>query len=98
MVVVVNRLRVPPQARERLEEGFHHASGMKDVPGCVGFELWRGSTEPGEYDVVTHWRSQADYDAWRASDAFRHAHRDTSGMELNRSELLVYEVLIGGRP
>jgi len=96
MIITVNRLKAPDAtAAERIVQGFSHASGMKDVPGCAGFELWR-STDGLQFEVVTRWRSQADFDAWRTSDAFRHAHSDTRGTEQVQSQLAVYEVVIGG--
>jgi heme-degrading monooxygenase HmoA len=52
LIIVVNHLQVPPEAAERVETGFRHASGMKEVPGCLGFEFWR-SQDGGEYQVVT---------------------------------------------
>jgi heme-degrading monooxygenase HmoA len=95
MIVFVNRLQVPEGMGDRLEQGFRHASGMKDVPGCLGFELWR-SAGGREYEAVTRWRTREDFEAWRRSDAFRHAHRNTRGMEEIESSLIEYEVLIGG--
>ena len=94
MIIAVNRLRVPEGVGGRLEEGFRHASGMRDVPGCAGFELWRGE-DGTEYQAVTRWRARADFDNWRQSEAFRHAHRDTRGMSHVESELVVFEVALG---
>lgn len=94
MIIVVNRLKVPAGAGERVEQGFQHATGMRDVPGCAGFELWR-SADGQEYQVVTRWNTQADFDNWRQSDAFRHAHRDTRGMEQIESKILQYDIVIG---
>lgn len=95
MLIVVNRLKVPAGAGEHLEQGFRHASGMRDVAGCAGFELWR-SEDGTEYEVVIRWQTRADFDAWRTSDAFRQAHRDTRGTEQIESRLIVYEVALGG--
>ena len=95
MIVVVNRLQVPEGGAERMEQGFRHAGGMKDVPGCERFELWR-SEDGREFHVVTHWASRADFDMWRQSEGFRHAHRDTRGSEQIQSSTVVYEVALGG--
>ncbi|HEY8414867.1 MAG TPA: antibiotic biosynthesis monooxygenase [Thermaerobacter sp.] len=43
--------------------------------------------------VVTRWDSEESFQAWRESEHFRHAHRDTSASAGASSELLVYEVL-----
>lgn len=96
MLVVVNHLEAPDEAAAgRIEQGFRHAGGMKDVPGCARFELWK-SQDGRRFEVVTHWRSEADFEAWRNSDAFRHAHRDTSGTQQVQSRLLLYEVVVNG--
>ncbi len=94
MFVSINRLEVPDDASaQRIEQGFAHAGGMGGVPGFVRFELWK-SPDGHSFEVVTHWQSGADFDAWRTSDAFRHAHRDTGGTERVKSQLVTYDVLI----
>ena len=92
MIVVINRIQPQPGTEDRLEQAFARASGMKDVPGCLGFEFWRNE-QGGEYLVVTRWESRAAFEAWRQSPHFQHAHRDTSASAGARSELRVYEVL-----
>ncbi|MFS8640722.1 MAG: antibiotic biosynthesis monooxygenase [Symbiobacteriaceae bacterium] len=92
MFVVINRIRPLPGTEDRIEQAFARASGMKGVPGCLGFEFWR-SREGGEYLVVTRWDSEESFRAWRESEHFRRAHRDTSASAGASSELLVYEVL-----
>ena len=94
MFVSINRLQVPDDASaQRIEQGFAHASGMAGVPGFVRFELWK-SPDGRSFEVVTHWQGQADFDAWRNSEAFRHAHRDTGGTERVQSQLVTYEVIL----
>ena len=94
MFVSINRLQVPDDATaERIVQGFSHASGMAGVAGCVRFELWK-SPDGRSFEVVTHWRSQADFDAWRQSEQFRQAHRDTRGTERVQSQLATYEVVL----
>lgn len=92
MYVVINRIQPQPGTEERLEHAFAQASGMKNVPGCLGFEFWR-NREGGEYLVVTRWDSEESFHAWRQSEHFRHAHRDTSASAGASSQLLIYEVL-----
>lgn len=60
--------------------------GMRDVPGCLA---------RSEFEVVTHWQDQEAFDAWRQSDAFRHAHRLTESMEQVPSRLVQYAVVLG---
>ncbi len=96
MLIVVNRLHVPAAAAPHLEQGFRHGAHMKDVPGCLGFELWR-STEGDEYQVVTRWQSQADYDTWRNSPAFGQAHQGANSGHMPQisSKLIKFEIVVG---
>lgn len=41
MLIVINRIWPEAGTEQRLEEAFSRSSGMKDVPGCLGFEFWR---------------------------------------------------------
>lgn len=94
VIIVVNRLRVPSGAGERLEQGFRHAADMRSVPGCLGFELWR-SPDGSEYQAVTRWESREAFEGWRQSEAFRHAHRDTRAGEGVAAEVAEFEVVSG---
>lgn len=89
----MNRLNFE-EPRPEVEKAFLSSSGMVDVPGCVGFEFWRGQNS-SEYMVVTRWQDQASFDLWRQSDAFRHAHRHTSVSDGGMSAVSIYEVLRG---
>lgn len=91
MVVVVNRLRFA-EARPQLRERFLGAPAMDQIPGCVGFEFWEGESE-GEYLVVTRWQDRVAFQRWTESEAFRHAHSDTSSAAGGSSEISIYEVL-----
>ncbi|PZN07431.1 MAG: antibiotic biosynthesis monooxygenase [Bacillota bacterium] len=46
MLVVINRIWPEPGSERRLEEAFSRTPGMKDVPGCLGFEFWRRQPAP----------------------------------------------------
>ncbi|MEX2355484.1 MAG: antibiotic biosynthesis monooxygenase [Thermaerobacterales bacterium] len=92
MFIAINRIAPPAGMGPRIEEGFQKASGMKDVPGCLGFEFWRSDDE-GHYLVVTRWESEVAFKEWTASDHFKHAHRNTEATEGAASQLLKYSVL-----
>ncbi|GAB6876491.1 antibiotic biosynthesis monooxygenase family protein [Thermaerobacter litoralis] len=98
MLVVINRIWPEPGGEARLEEAFSRTPGMKDVPGCLGFEFWRATGRAGEagraeYLVVTRWASREAFEAWRQSAHFQHAHRHSGASAGARSELVIYEVL-----
>lgn len=92
MLIVINRIRPEPGTENRIEQAFAQASGMRGVPGCLGFEFWKNQQD-SEYLVVTRWESEDAFRAWRSSAHFQHAHRDTSASAGARSELLMYQVL-----
>lgn len=72
MFVAVNRISAPPEAMDRMTEGFRrNADSLKGFDGFVAFELWRGVTT---LEAVSKWTSRAAYDAWANSAAFSAAH------------------------
>lgn len=77
MYIAVNRITAPPEAMERMTEGFRrNAASLKGFAGFIAFELWRGETA---LEAVSRWESREAYEAWRASDHFLAAHTGTRG-------------------
>lgn len=73
--VAVNVLSVSPGAGEHLESRFAGRAGMvESAPGFVSFELLRPMAGTEQYLVVTHWQTQADYEAWLESRSFAAGH------------------------
>ena len=98
MIVVINRLSVPAEYGEHLEQAFGQRGGsMGGVPGCQGFQLLRREGG-GEYLVLTAWEDRASFEAWRDSDAFQRAHSSTNPNSPVKSVLDTYDVLINYRP
>ncbi len=77
MYVVMNRLTVPREQASKLEEGFAHSTDrMREIPGCLNFNLLKeeGVTGDAVYLAMTAWESESAFRAWTESDAFRRAH------------------------
>jgi len=77
MYVVTNTLRVPADHAANLERGFSHSvERMKQTPGCVNFTLLKEAKVDGDpvYVAMTHWKDEAAFNAWVASEDFRRAH------------------------
>ncbi len=77
MYVVMNRLTVAPEHAENLEHGFSHSAGrMREVPGCVNFNLLKEEGVAGDtvYVALTQWQDKAAFKAWTESESFRRAH------------------------
>jgi heme-degrading monooxygenase HmoA len=73
--VAINVLTVPDGAGGTLEERFAARQGAVDsAPGFEHFELLRPLEGTSDYLVYTRWRSEADFTAWRESQAFSQGH------------------------
>lgn len=78
--VAINVLTVPEGAGSTLEERFAARQGAVDqAPGFEHFELLRPLEGTSDYLVYTRWRSEADFAAWRDSQAFGQGHAQASG-------------------
>ena len=73
--VAVNVIAVPADRGGQLEQRFAHRAGMVErSEGFEGFELLRPLSGTTDYLVITRWRSEADFTAWRDSQDFRSGH------------------------
>lgn len=100
-VVKINAITVPPDGGDELARRFAARAGAVDnQDGFEGFELLRPTDGRTTWLVVTHWRDDASFEAWRNSAAFGHGHRpaaDSASGEQPRpvavsSELWSFEV------
>jgi heme-degrading monooxygenase HmoA len=77
--IAMNRFKVIHGSQADFEEVWTtRDTQLRDVPGFVSFHLLRGPEREDHvlYSSHTIWRSQADFEAWTRSEAFRRAHRD----------------------
>jgi heme-degrading monooxygenase HmoA len=78
-VVKINAITVPPEGGDELARRFAARAGAVDnQDGFEGFELLRPTDERTTWLVVTRWRDDAAFDAWRTSPAFGHGHRQAA--------------------
>jgi heme oxygenase (mycobilin-producing) len=103
-VIKINAITVPPDSGDELARRFAARAGAVDrQDGFEGFELLKPADERTTWLVVTRWRDEAAFQAWRRSPAFGHGHRAPSERAGGRpappagvsSELWSYE-LAGG--
>jgi heme oxygenase (mycobilin-producing) len=74
-VVKINVLTVPPEMREELERRFAGRAGLvESAEGFEGFELLRPVEGQDRYFVMTHWRSEEDFQRWTKSQSFERGH------------------------
>jgi heme-degrading monooxygenase HmoA len=78
-VVKINAITVPADSGDELARRFAARAGAVDnQDGFEGFELLRPTDERTTWLVVTRWRDDAAFEAWRTSPAFGHGHRQAA--------------------
>lgn len=79
-VIKINAITVPEGAGEEIARRFAARAGSVDnQPGFEGFELLRPTDGRNTWLVVTRWKDEASFDAWRNDPSFAHAHARPEG-------------------
>ncbi len=79
-VVKINAITVPPDSGDELARRFAARAGAVDnQDGFEGFELLQPTDGRTTWLVVTRWRDEESFEAWRTSPAFGHGHRQGAG-------------------
>ena len=79
MFIAMNRFRVRKGSEDEFENLWKgRETRLADVPGVVEFHLLRGPASEAYTLYASHtvWRTQAAFEAWTRSEAFRAAHRN----------------------
>lgn len=84
MYIVTNSVRVKKDQAHLLVERFNKTGVVETMPGFLGLEVQVAQKLKKDYDVVnvvTKWESEAAFQNWVTSDAFKeaHAHRGDKG-------------------
>ncbi|MFB6108170.1 MAG: antibiotic biosynthesis monooxygenase [Haloplanus sp.] len=96
MFVVANRIPVAEGHGTDFEERFRKRAGrVEEQPGFVRLEVLR-PVDADRYVFLTHWESEADFEAWTDSEAFADAHseRPPEGMFEGHPDLETHEVVL----
>lgn len=79
-VIKINALTVPADMGPEVAQRFAARVGAVDgQDGFLGFELLQPTDERTTWLVITRWRDEAAFDAWRSSPSFAHGHRGEGG-------------------
>jgi heme-degrading monooxygenase HmoA len=81
-VIKINAITVPPDGGDELARRFAARAGAVDSQeGFEGFELLRPTDGRTTWLVVTRWRDETSFEAWRTSSAFGagHGHGGSAG-------------------
>jgi len=73
--IIINRMEVPEEHRERFEEVFKtRAHAVDRRPGFISAQILR-PTEGNTYIVMTRWESEDNFNEWVNSPEFIEGHR-----------------------
>jgi heme oxygenase (mycobilin-producing) len=79
-IIKINAITVPPDGGDELARRFAARAGaVDDQDGFEGFELLQPTDGRATWLVVTRWRDEAAFDAWRTGPAFAHGHGQRHG-------------------
>ncbi len=99
MFIAMNRFRVRKGDEEAFETRWRERdSHLHTVPGFVEFHLLKGPEREDHVLYASHtlWASQADFEAWTRSEAFRAAHRNAGegrSLTISHPEFEGFEVV-----
>lgn len=98
-VVKINAIEVPEGAGPELEKRFaDRAHTVDDSPGFLGFQLLRPTAGETRYFVVTQWKDEESFAAWR-DGAARAAHAgEVKNPVATGASLLEFEVVLDVTP
>lgn len=81
-IIKINAITVPAEGGDELARRFAARAGAVDnQDGFEGFELLRPTDGRTTWLVVTRWRDEAAFEAWRTSPAFGAGHRHAGGQQ-----------------
>ncbi|MFT4050314.1 MAG: antibiotic biosynthesis monooxygenase [Solirubrobacterales bacterium] len=79
--VVFNVVQVPISGADGFEQAFaKRQSSLAEVDGFAGFELLRRE-DKDEYIVISRWRNEDAFKAWRSGEHFARAHKNVDTSE-----------------
>lgn len=101
-IVKINAISVPEGAGPELEKRFAARQNAVDsAPGFEGFQLLRPVAGEDRYFVVTQWKDEESYNAWRDGEKAKSghgahgAHGSDKKPVASGASLLEFEVVLG---
>ena len=98
MITVMNRIPVNPEFADAFEKRFEDRASLVDgMDGFISYQLLRPNQDGAPYIVMTHWESDAHFQAWTKSEAFKQGHSRAGRLPreafLGHPQLEVHEVI-----
>ena len=100
MYIAMNRFKIRHGQEGAFEDVWRsRETHLEDVPGFREFHLLKGPIRDDHvlYSSHTVWESEAAFEAWTKSEAFRAAHRnagDNRGLYLDHPEFEGFHVVL----
>jgi len=81
-IIKINAITVPADSGDELAQRFAARAGAVDnQDGFEGFELLKPTDERHTWLVITRWRDEASFEAWKSSRSFGAGHARAEGTE-----------------
>jgi heme oxygenase (mycobilin-producing) len=81
-VIKINAITVPADSGDELARRFAARAGaVDDQDGFEGFELLKPTDDRTTWLVVTRWRDEDSFAAWRNSPGFGRGHQSAGGQD-----------------
>jgi heme-degrading monooxygenase HmoA len=79
-IIKINAITVPADSGDELAQRFAARAGAVDnQDGFEGFELLKPTDERHTWLVITRWRDEGSFDAWKTSRSFGAGHGRSEG-------------------
>lgn len=73
MIVIHVQVKVKPEAESHfLDQARQEVTHARAVEGCVNYAWLEDVSIPQQYVLYEEWESQAQFDAYKGSDFFKH--------------------------
>lgn len=96
MFVITNRIKTKKGFASRMAPGFTGDKQIGDFKGFIKTEVLvcTSNEEFDEMDVNMYWDNLENFKAWRESDAFKNAHKQSPSDAAKESPLLGSKIII----
>lgn len=99
MYIVTNRIKMKPGFAEKMAPNFTRPGALQEMEGFhkVEVTVTQDLEEYDELNVNMYWETLDNYEAWKASDVFKQAHKrpePAEGEEKKESPMLGSQLVI----
>lgn len=95
MIIVTNKIKMKSGFAEKMAPMFTQPGALQQMKGFVKVEVLvtKNLSDYDELNVNMYWDTLEDFQAWKASDAFKDSHKGPAGGS-EHSPILGSEIII----